>query len=146
MSLIRKKRGLPSLISSFFEGDNFLNSDWMGENKWWISEVPAANISEEDASFEIEVAVPGMKKEDFEITCEDGVLSIKAEKEAEEKEDKKNYTRREYNYSSFSRTFNLPESVDADNVSAKYEEGVLKLSIPKKDVGKSKPKKTIKIS
>jgi HSP20 family protein len=87
-----------------------------------------------------------MKKEDFHVTCDNGVLSITAEREEKKEEKDKNYTRREYNYNSFSRSFTLPEAVRADQVNAKYENGVLQLSLPKKEKATAKPKREIKIA
>lgn len=136
-------RRFPSLTSIFDEP--FFNLDWQGK-KSWMSEVPPVNIVDKGGEFDVELAVPGMKKEDFLITCENGYLTIKAEKEEKKEEKDKNYTRREYNYNSFERSFSLPESVKADQVKAKYENGVLKLTLPKKEEARSKPKLEVKIS
>jgi HSP20 family protein len=136
-------RRFPSLTNFFDEP--FFNVDWNG-NKSWLSEVPPVNIVDKGGEFDVELAVPGMKKEDFHITCENGYLTIKAEKEEKKEEKDKNYTRREYNYNSFERSFSLPESVKADQVKAKYENGVLKLSLPKKEEAKAKSKVEVKIA
>ena len=143
MTLLKRKTSLPSIFSNFFESDPFFNSDWISNN--WMSEVPNVNVVENDKEYELELAVPGMKKEDFHVTCENGYLTIKAEKEEEKKEQKKNYTRREYNYNSFCRTFNLPETVKSDNVKAKYDNGLLKITVPKNEKAKVAPKREIKI-
>ena len=145
MTLLKRKANLPSLFSSFFDTEPFFNNDWIGQ-RLLSTEVPAANISESNGEFNIEVAAPGMSKDDFQITCENGMLTISAEKEEEKKKEEKNYTRREYNYNSFSRSFSLPETVKTDDVKAKYENGVLKLSVPKKEEAKKQVKKQIKIS
>ena len=94
---------------------------------------PAVNISEDDKSFCVDVVVPGFKKEDFKVNIEDDVLTISAETKSETNdEDKsKQYSRREYNYSSFTRSFRLPENAKDDDVSATYNDGILKLTIPK---------------
>ncbi len=136
-------RRFPSLTGIFDEP--FFNLDWQGKKSWML-EVPPVNIVDKGGEFDVELAVPGMKKEDFHITCEDGYLTIKAEREEKKEEKDKNYTRREYNYNSFVRSFSLPESVKADQVKAKYENGVLKLTLPKKEEAKSKPKLEVKIS
>lgn len=137
-------RRFPSLLPSIFD-EPFFNRDWIGEFPW-LSEVPPVNIVEKDNEFDVEVAAPGMKKEDFHVTCDDGVLTIKAEREEKKEEKEKNYTRREYNYNSFERSFTLPESVKADQVKAKYEDGMLRLTLPKKEEAKAKPKREIKIA
>lgn len=143
MNLITKPRrilgDIPSLFSSFFD------DDWFNADSQWLSRVPATNIKEQDGTYTIEMAVPGMSKKDFHIDIENGMLTVSSEKEEETKEDKKHYRRREYNYRSFSRSFSLPESVKADDIKAKYEDGVLKLSIPKKEEVKKAPKKQISI-
>jgi HSP20 family protein len=106
---------------------------------------PPANIHETNKEFQLDLSVPGMKRDDFKVDVEDGVLTISSEKE-EEKEDKdKNYRRREFSYSSFSRTFTLPENVDENNINAKYDNGMLHVTIPKKEVSMSKPKKQITV-
>ncbi|MDF9797855.1 HSP20 family protein [Catalinimonas alkaloidigena] len=143
MNLISRPRrilnDIPSLFSSFFD------DDWFNADSQWLSRVPATNIKEQDGSFNIEMAVPGMSKKDFHIDIENGILTVSSEREEENKEEKKHYRRQEYNYRSFSRSFTLPESVKADDIKAKYEDGVLKLSIPKKEEAKTTPKKMISI-
>ena len=137
-------RRFPTLLPSVFD-EPFFNTDWNGD-KYWLSEVPPVNVVEKDGEYDIELAVPGMNKDDFHVSCDNGLLTIKAEKEEKKEEKDKNYTRREYNYSSFSRSFNLPESVKSDELKAKYENGVLKLTVPKKEFSKAKPKLEVKIS
>jgi HSP20 family protein len=112
----------------------------------FISKVPSVNITENDKEFKIEMAAPGLNKEDFKVEVEDGVLHISSEKEAESKEEKKNYTRREYSYNSFSRSFTLPDNSLPDKITAKYENGVLNITLPKKEVTVSKQVKEIKVS
>jgi len=136
-------RRFPALTSFFDEP--FFNIDWNG-NKSGMLEVPPVNIVDKDGEFDVELAVPGMKKEDFHVTCENGYLTIKAEREEKKEEKDKNYLRREYNYNSFERSFSLPESVKADQVKAKYENGVLKLTLPKKEEARAKPKVEVKIA
>ncbi|MCB0650353.1 MAG: Hsp20/alpha crystallin family protein [Saprospiraceae bacterium] len=108
--------------------------------------LPAVNIKETDKEFGLELAAPGMSKEDFKVAVEDDVLTISAEKEFSKEDKKDNYNRREFSYSSFQRRFNLPESIEADKVTAKYKDGVLHVSLPKKPEAQPKPAKTIKIS
>ncbi|HNW97136.1 MAG TPA: Hsp20/alpha crystallin family protein [Bacteroidales bacterium] len=98
--------------------------------------VPATNIKENEKSFEIELAIPGMKKEDFKMNLENNVLSVSSEKSSEKKEEKENYTRKEFQYGSFCRSFTLPKSIETDNIKAVYENGILKIELPKKEEAK----------
>lgn len=107
---------------------------------------PPANIIEDEKEFKLELSVPGFKKEDFNIDIDQGVLVISSEKKEESNKEEKNYSRKEFSYSSFSRSFQLPDSVNENAISAKYDNGVLQLTIPKKEIAEAKPKKQIKIS
>lgn len=109
-----------------------------------INKVPGVNILETEADYKIELAAPGLTKEDFQINLKKNNLSVWAEKKAGEAEDKKEYTRKEFDYYSFARSFVLPESVDADKISAEYVNGILNITIGK-DVAKSQEKE-IKVS
>ncbi len=136
----------PSLLDRFFEGDvmDWNNSNFASTN----STLPAVNIKEDDNEFMLEVAVPGMKKDDFHLNYENGRLTISSERknETEQKEGEK-ITRREFSYQSFQRSFTVPQSiVDADKIKASYNDGILNISLPKKDEVKPKPPKEIKIS
>lgn len=127
MSLIKRTfPTFPSLSDLFGE-------DWSSTNWPEVSWSPAVNVIENGDNFEVEVAAPGLRKEEFDISVENGVLRIsgKSEKEAEEK--KKNYTRREFSSRSFLNRFTLPENVDGDSIDAKYENGILHLKLKKKD-------------
>lgn len=98
--------------------------------------LPSVNVKELDRGFEIHVAAPGIKKEDFKINLEQNVLTISSENstENEEKDENGAFTRREFNYSSFSRAFTLPETADPEKIEAAYEDGILKITVPKKEV------------
>jgi HSP20 family protein len=140
MNLIRKQPPFfPSLI------DDFINTDWNLKVPSFSSTVPAVNIKELDSQFEIELAVPGMNKDDFEIEVEDGVLSISSTQEEEQVNEKGKFTRREFSYSSFRRSFSLPDSVDPTKIDATYKEGVLLVLLPKHKEAQPQPKKLIKI-
>lgn len=108
--------------------------------------LPKVNIKETADAYFVEMAVPGMKKSDFEIELDNQVLSISTENEQniEQKED--NYTRREFGYSSFKRSFTLPETVDEGKIKASYNEGILNIHLPKKEEAKQKPPRNITIS
>lgn len=131
MSLIKTNNGglstFRSMMSDFFDTDKFFNDDFFRK-----AALPAVNVIENEKNFDLELAAPGMKKDDFKINVENGVLSISAEKKEEKEEKDKNYTRREFSYNSFARSFTLPENANADEINARYENGVLRLSILKK--------------
>lgn len=133
---------LPKTVDEFFGRD--LMSDIFGE-KTGIS-VPAINIIEEKDNFKIEVAAPGLDKKDFQIDLDQNVLTIRSEKEEKKEEDESTYMRREFSYSSFSRSFTLPETVKAEEIKANHKDGVLYITIPKKEEAKVKAPKQIKIS
>ncbi|MBA5246194.1 Hsp20/alpha crystallin family protein [Marnyiella aurantia] len=124
--------------NSFF--DDFITKDLFEFNrpKFSPSEatLPSVNVLEQKDSFEIQVAAPGIKKENFKIDLERNVLTVGSEtrEETEQKDFDGSFTRREFNYSSFSRSFTLPDSVDADRIEAAYEDGILKITVPKKDI------------
>jgi HSP20 family protein len=148
MSLVKRENYSPTW-SSFF--NDFLNRDWYDWNNQNYSltntTIPSVNIKETEDEFEVEMAAPGMAKDDFRIELNNSVLSISSEKESEnETKDGKNVTRREFSYQSFSRSFTLPAIVETDRISAKYENGILQVKIPKKEEAKPKPLKQIKVS
>ncbi|HNP99197.1 MAG TPA: Hsp20/alpha crystallin family protein [Bacteroidia bacterium] len=133
--------GIPSIFSDFF-GD-FIQDEIFPRNVF--KSVPAVNISEQADLYRVELAVPGMNKTDFKISAENGVLTIVGEKQEEKTDDQKKFTRKEFSYSSFSRTFTMPDHVNADGISAEYVNGVLTLVLPKKDEAKKKEAKEISI-
>jgi len=101
-----------------------------------VSRVPAVNIAETDGDFQIELAVPGLKKEDFKINIDKNVLSISSEKKNENSQEGKKFSKREYSYTSFTRSFTLPETIDHNKIDAAYVDGILKLTIAKKEEAK----------
>ena len=104
------------------------------------------NIKETADAYFVEMAVPGLKKSDFHIDLDNQVLSISTETEEEKEQREENYTRREFGYSSFKRTFTLPETVDDGKIKAAYNQGILSIHLPKKEEAKQKPARSIKIS
>jgi HSP20 family protein len=152
MSLIKRNRNLFPSFSRFWDEDDFFNRVPMNWNLSNLSDagttMPAVNIRETDKSYEVEMAAPGMKKEDFKIELENNILTISSERTEEKEENgKEKYSRREYSYESFQRSFNLPkEVVDEDKIEAHYKDGVLQLTIPKKEKAKQKPAKKIEIA
>ena len=132
--------------------DDFFNRDFFN---WGLSNysdtnttVPGVNIKETKDNFEVEVAAPGMNKNDFKIQLDGNTLSICSEKsdQREENDEDEKYSRKEFSYQSFQRSFTLPKDVvDADKIEAKYENGLLHLTIPKKEEAKQKPPRQIQI-
>lgn len=145
MKLI-KKRNYNPVFPSFFDDvftRDFFQRDF---NPSTLSSTPKVNISENDESYKIEVAVPGLKKEDFNLELENDLLTVSFENKQESSEEDDRYTRREFSYTSFSRSFTLPEGkVNVDEVGAGYEDGILTLTLPKLEEVKTKSKRTIEI-
>lgn len=139
---LRTRTSWPNLIDEFF-GDNWMPRffDWeTGQN------MPAVNITEGKEDYKIEVAAPGLSKGDFKINLENNVLTISSEKEVKNESKDENVLRREFSYTSFSRSFTLPESVNGDKIKATHNDGILSIVIPKKEEAMVKPAKEIKIS
>ncbi len=110
------------------------------------SSVPSVNIKDNKEDYTIELAAPGLNKEDFNVEVEDGTLIISSEKKDEKEDKDENYTRREFSYHSFQRAFDLPDSVKAEEISAEYNDGVLSIQVPKKEEAKEQGRKKIEIS
>jgi HSP20 family protein len=154
METLVKRDGLfPSLVSksvnNFF--DDFLTKDlfdWTDRNFATLgSNLPSVNLKETDTHLEVELAAPGMKREDFKVEIDNNMLMISSEKEEEkeEKNKKDNYVRKEFNYQSFYRSFYLPDTVDENKIEANYKDGILKVVIAKKPGNEKKSMKTIPI-
>lgn len=112
-----------------------------------LMNVPAVNVSETEKEFRLSIAAPGLEKGDFKVEAYDDMLTISAEHEREDKEEKNgNYNRREYNYSSWSRSFSLPENCDLGKINAEYKNGELKVVIPKMQVKEPKKAKSISVN
>ena len=140
MNLLRKQSPFfPSLV------DEFVNKDWNIELPYLSTILPAVNIIEKEKEYKIELAVPGMRKDHFEIEMEEGILSISANRDEEKTSEKGKFTRREFSYNSFRRSFTIPESVDPAKIDANYVEGVLFISLPKRKEALPQPKKLISI-
>ncbi|WP_341835666.1 Hsp20/alpha crystallin family protein [Chitinophaga pollutisoli] len=131
----------PALWDEFFSG--WLDTNGK-KNKPFLT-VPAVNISEDKDAFKIAMAAPGMKKEDFRIDVSDDLLTISAENESQQEDKKDNYRKQEYSFSSFTRSFQVPESVVASKIEAKYTDGILEISLPKKEETKPNPSVNIAV-
>ncbi|WP_345951846.1 Hsp20/alpha crystallin family protein [Mucilaginibacter sp. PAMB04274] len=127
----RRNQVAPRFIDVF---DSLFNDQYFSPAN--VSKVPSINIIESETGFDIELAVPGLKKEDIKINVEKNLLTVAAEAKKEESAPVKNYTKKEFSYASFSRSFTLPESVDQSNIEAQYIDGVLKLTVAKKEEAK----------
>lgn len=141
MTLIRRNNWLPSVF------DDFFNDNWMNENNRLSNigtSVPAVNVKETNENFIVEVAAPGKKKGDFEIELDHNMLTISSEIKEENKDEK--FTRREFSYSAFKRSFTLPDSIDSAKIAANYEDGVLVIELPKREEAKIQPKRLIEIA
>ncbi len=133
------------LIDRFLDNDFF---DWSAKNySKTNTTLPAVNVKENDERFAIELAVPGFDKNDFKVEVHNDTLSISSEREesAEATNESEHYTKREFSYQSFCRSFNLPQTADSERIDANYENGILIVSIPKKEEAKPKPPRAIEI-
>ncbi|HET6245217.1 MAG: Hsp20/alpha crystallin family protein [Bacteroidetes bacterium] len=143
-----KKRRDEERVPDVFRGvsnlfDEFLRNEFLTRETGFV---PGVNISEDNENFFVEVAVPGYTKEDIKVEMNNHILTISAEKKEEEvMEVEKTFTRREFSYGSFSRTLALPETVREEKIKAKYENGILRFVLPKKEEAKPQPAKTIEI-
>ncbi len=150
MTIVKRNGNLmntfPALFSDFFNRDLFDSSGSNFSNTG--TTLPAVNIKETKENFEVEMAAPGMTKNDFKVELDGNLLTITSETNNQiEDNEGDRYSRKEFSYQSFQRSFTLPKDVvDADKINAKYEDGVLRLLIPKKEEAKQKPPRLIQIS
>ena len=147
MSLMRRDENLPSW-SGFF--NEFFNRDWLDWTTKNFSEtnttLPSVNILEGHDRYEVKMAAPGLEKKDFKIELNHGILTISSEKKVENETKKgQQFIKREFSYQSFSRSFTLPDMVESEKITAKYDDGLLRVIIPKKEEAKVKPAKSIEI-
>lgn len=143
MTLIRRLNNNYPVFQNWLEDYFGTIDDSIYTNK---KTVPAVNIAENDEQFKIYFAVPGLSKSDFSINLENDVLTVKSEKEQERESTSTNFTRKEFNFSSFQRSFTLPESADGESIKAEYKDGVLQIEIPKKEEAKVKPAREIEVA
>lgn len=140
MSIVRRNSLLfPALVNDVFK------PDWFGGLEKFQHALPAVNILETERDYQLEVAIPGQKKEDFNIEVDDHVLTISMESKQENEAQEGTYTRKEFSYQSFKRSFTLPETVNEENIQAAYNDGILKFTLPKKEEALPKPKRLIEI-
>ncbi len=132
-TLVRNYDSFPALFNDFFINNNSNSFS------------PLANIKENENSFEVELAIPGFKKDDFKVEVNDKTLTVSSEVSSEDEETAGTFVRKEFSYNSFSRSFRLPRTIDTDQISANYENGVLALTLPKKEEAKPKEPRLISI-
>jgi HSP20 family protein len=140
----RQNDAVPSFVNDLFNDSflpRFFETGWNLKN----NSVPAVNVEETDKEFNIEVAAPGLERKDLKISVNDGVLTISSEKKTENQEKTEKYVRREFGYTSFTRSFTLPEETDVEKIEASHKNGVLHISVPKAEA-RVIPSKEIKIS
>jgi HSP20 family protein len=144
MSLVRFSNQPPSMFDRFFEDDLF---DWSNRNfSLTNTTLPSVNIKENNDAFTVEVAAPGFDKGDFKLELNHDLLTISSEKKIENKtKEEEQFTKCEFSYQSFNRSFTLPHTANGDKIEASYDNGILKISIPKKEEAKPKPSRTIEI-
>lgn len=147
MTLLKRRdqdpvRNFPDLLEDFFGGSKV---DGLGAFSGGAS-VPSVNIKDNEDNYSIELAAPGLKKDDINVEVENGTLIISSEKQDEKEDKDEHYTRREFSYHAFQRAFDLPDSVKPEEIGAEYNDGVLSVHIPKKEESKESGRKKIEIS
>ncbi|WP_291401698.1 Hsp20/alpha crystallin family protein [Daejeonella sp.] len=142
-TLARVSGGIPSVFDDLLKPWN----DWFEGRELWsrATSLPPVNIMEQENQYLVTLAAPGMKREDFKIDLSGNMLNISNETEEEKEETEKTFTRKEYNYRGFSRSFSLPEGIDTEKIEAKYEDGILKITLPRTEESKMKVGKSIPI-
>jgi HSP20 family protein len=140
--LTKTNERMPSVFDDFLKPWN----EWFDASLWGRTmNVPAVNITETKDQYNLSLAAPGLKKEDFQIDVDGNMLTISSEKEEKKEEKEKSFTRKEYNYSSFSRTFTLPEEINKEKIDAKYADGVLHVCLPRTKEAKRNSAKKIAV-
>ncbi len=143
MNLVKRNNSsniFPSIMEEFFR------PDWLGGTQNFNQAmVPPVNIRETDTSFEVELSAPARRKEDFNIEVDNDMLTISSEFKNENTQEQGKFTRKEFTHASFKRSFALPETVKDDDIRASYENGILKITLPKKEEALPKPKRAIEI-
>lgn len=140
-ALMRSSLLRPSLLEDMIRPWN----EWLDEKWPFNTHMPAVNVKETDNEYIITMAAPGLEKKDFKIDINGSLITISAEKDEKTEERDENYTKKEYSYSSFSRSFSLPDDCTSDKIDATYVNGELKLAIPKKEAAKKTPHQKISV-
>jgi HSP20 family protein len=142
MTLIKRTN---DLFPTFF--DDFLGRDLFESNRLGLSQtMPAVNIRETEDDYVVEMVSPGLNKKDFKVELDNQLLTISYEKEASKDDKNENYTKQEFSYSSYQRSFTLPKTVESNKIEARYKDGILNITIPKKEEAKKQASRLIAIS
>jgi len=136
MTLVKFNKPNNTLLPGFNDVFESIFNDTFFNDRM-IARVPAVNISESENSYHVELAAPGLKKEDFKLNLERNQLTISVEQTTENADEQKNYSKREYSYNSFVRSFTLPESADHGQIEAGYTDGILRIDIAKREEAKA---------
>jgi HSP20 family protein len=140
LPIIRKRNSNPFYMSNFFD------DDFLPAFSNMTSSMPAVNIREDEKKFQLDLAIPGIDKKDLKIDINEDVLTISSETRNEAEENKDGYKRKEFSYSSFCRSFFIPENVNREKIAAAYKDGILNIELPKQEEEKAKLSKQIRIS
>jgi HSP20 family protein len=136
MTLVKFNKPNNTLLPGFNDVfDSIINDTFFSDRM--VTRVPAVNISESESNYHVELAAPGLKKEDFKLTLDHNQLTISVEQRMDHEDSQKSYSKREYSYSSFVRSFTLPESADDSQIEATYTDGVLRVDIAKREEAKA---------
>jgi HSP20 family protein len=148
LKIMEDKAMLPTISRRTYSPflSNLFDDDFFPVLTSRTSSMPAVNIKENEKNFILELAVPGMDKKDLKIDINEDVLTISSESQNEKEEEKDGYKRKEFSYSSFCRSFYIPENVNRDKIEANYKDGILNVELPKMEEEKSKITRQIKIS
>jgi HSP20 family protein len=148
LKIMEDKTMLPTISRRTYSPflSNLFDDDFFPVLTSRTSSMPAVNIKEDEKNYTLELAIPGMDKKDLKIDINEDVLTISSETKNESEEEKDGYKRKEFSYSSFCRSFYIPENVNRDKIGASYKDGILNIELPKMEEEKSKITKTIKIS
>lgn len=148
---VKNRLGLPTLFSDLLNPSSFLGRDMFDFDSSPVPArlgitVPTANIKETPKEFKLELAAPGLERKDFSIEINNHTLTVSAEKEQEKNEEENGYSKKEYSFNSFCRTFSLPDNIKESKIEAKYDKGVLRISIPKEKETVVKPVHKIEVT
>jgi HSP20 family protein len=148
LKIMEDKTMLPTISRRTYSPflSNLFDDDFFPVLTSRTSSMPAVNIKEDEKNYTLELAIPGMDKKDLKIDINEDVLTISSETKNESEEEKDGYKRKEFSYSTFCRSFYIPENVNRDKIGASYKDGILNIELPKMEEEKSKITKTIKIS
>ncbi len=137
--MLKLNNSFPYLLENYFNNQ----SDYLQRNHF--KSLPSVNVTEKTDSFTLELAAPGLKKDDFKINFQNNKLTISAEKEVKTEEIDGKYTRKEFSFNQFQRSFTLPQTIDNEKIEATYTDGILVIVLPKKEEAKTKEPKQIEI-